>query len=245
MFKFKMNTVDPTLNRYLNGDYVAKNPDWDGADAVWKTKKLSELLDTHRIQPNSIVEIGCGSGAVLVALQKKFTHASFVGYDISPDAEQFWSAHQATDIRFKVADYLSEDAEPIDLILLLDVLEHVGNPWQFLNELHGRSSLIAIHFPLDLSAISVLRESPLLNVRNKVGYLHFFTKALALSLLEETGYEVIEARYTNAALDVPQRSLKTKLASWVRKLSYSFSHDFGARLLGGETLMVLARSKSK
>lgn len=240
-----MNTVDPTLNRYLNGDYAAKNPDWDSTDAVWKAKKLSELLDTHRIRPTSIVEIGCGSGAVLVALQKEFTHASFTGYDISPDAEQFWSAHHATGIRFKVADYLTEHTEPTDLILLLDVLEHVGNPWQFLTVLHGRSRIIAIHFPLDLSAISVLREQPLLNVRSKVGHLHFFTKSLALSLLEETGYEVIEARFTNASLDVPKRSLKTKLVSWIRKLAYLFSHDFGARLLGGETLMVLARSKSK
>jgi hypothetical protein len=76
----------------------------------------------------------------------------------------------------------------------------------------------------------------------KIEFKPFFSKALALSLLEETGYEF---RYTNAALYLTQRSLNTKLASWIRKLSYSFSHDFGARLLGGETLMVLARSKSK
>ena len=75
-------------------------------------------------------------------------------------------------------------------------------------------------------------------------YCCTFTKTLALSLLEETGYEVIDAQFTNAALDAPQRSLKTRLMASLRKLIYLIDHDFGARLLGGETLMVLARPKS-
>lgn len=234
---------DPTLDRYLNGDYVSQNPDWDSADSVWKADKLHVLLSEHQIKPSSIVEIGCGSGNVLIALQKYYPMASFAGYDISPDAQVFWRHHAASGIRFQVADYVTEDTPAAELTVIFDVLEHLGNPWQFLAELHARSSLLAIHFPLDLSAISVLRESPLLAVRNKVGHLHYFTKTLALALLAETGYEIIEARYTNAALQAPQRSLKTRLAGWLRRCVYFIDHDLGARLLGGETLMVLARPR--
>jgi len=234
---------DPTLDRYLNGEYASQNPDWDSADAAWKSSKLCEVLKDHHIIPSTIVEVGCGSGEVLVTLQKTFPNAAFSGYDIAPDTAQFWQRHRATGIQFKVADYLTETTPAADLILLFDVLEHLGNPWQFLNSLHGRCNLLAIHFPLDLSVLSVLREKPLLFVRNKVGHLHYFTKTLALSLLEESGYEVIEARFTNAALEVPQRSIKTRLFAWMRKCVYLFNHDVGARLLGGETLMVLAKPR--
>lgn len=235
---------DPTLDRYLNGDYAQKNPDWDSADASWKADKLHQLLAAHGCLPSSVVEIGCGSGAILAALRRYYPQVSLAGFDIAPEASRFWSDASVRGIRFELADYLSLDEPVPDLILVLDVLEHLGNPWEFLARLRNRSKLVAIHFPLDLSAVSVLRESPLLQVRDKVGHLHYFTRGLALSLLEESGFEIVEARYTGAALDAPQRSFKTRVAEWARRLAYAVDRDFGARLLGGETLMVLARPRS-
>lgn len=234
---------DPTLDRYLNGDYAQKNPDWDSADACWKAGKLHQLLLDHACRPSSIVEIGCGSGAILSELRRFFPQASLTGFDIAPDVVRFWEETTALGIRFELADYLALEVPIPDLLLVLDVLEHLGNPWEFLARLRRRSKLVAIHFPLDLSAVSVLRESPLLQVRDKVGHLHYFTRGLALSLLEESGFEIVEARYTGAALDAPQRSFKTRVAGWARRLAYAVDRDLGARLLGGETLMVLARPR--
>ncbi len=235
---------DPTLDRYLNGDYAQKNPDWDSADARWKARKLNELLLDHECRPSSIVEIGCGSGSTLAELRQFFPQASLAGFDIAPELVRFWGELTALGIRLELADYLDLE-EPIpDLLLVLDVLEHLGNPWEFLARLRHRSKFVAIHFPLDLSAVSVLREAPLLQVREKVGHLHYFTRGLALSLLEESGFEIVAARYTGAALDAPQRSFETRIAGWVRRLAYAVNRDLGARLLGGETLMVLARPGS-
>ena len=234
---------DPTLDRYLNGDYAEKNPDWDSADSSWKADKLAEFLAEHNVNPGSIVEVGCGSGAVLAALRKYFPDTSLSGFDIAPDAKRFWKDESLNGIHFELADYLVQDGPVPDLVLLIDVLELIGNPWEFLAHLRRRSKLIAIHFPLDLSALSVLRERPLLNVREKVGHLHYFTRGLALSLLEESGYEIVAAQYTGASLNAPQRSLRTKIAGVVRWLLYLINHDLGARLLGGETLLVLARPR--
>ena len=102
---------------------------------------------------------------------------------------------------------------------------------------------IVIHFPLDLSVLSVLRESPLLHVRRKVGHIHYFTKGLALELLDECGFEVIDYHYTGAAISSPQRGFKSRLFGQFRRLIYFLNKDIGVRLLGGETLMVLARNK--
>lgn len=235
---------DPTQDRYLNGDYSKKNPDWDSADADWKASKLTQLLTDHGCSPETIVEIGCGSGAVLAALRKYFPKSLMTGFDIAPEAQRFWKQNSTSGIHFVLGDYFTTTRPAPDLVLLLDVLEHLGNPWELLVRLRSNVKLLAVHFPLDLSALSVLRESPLLRVRDKVGHLHYFTRGLALELLEECGFYVIESRYTGASLNAPQRSVKTRFAEWVRRAVYMFNKDLGVRLLGGETLMVLARPKS-
>jgi SAM-dependent methyltransferase len=238
-----MQSEDPTISRYLNGDYAEKNPDWDSGDSGWKAANVARILSDHGLAPDDVVEIGCGSGAVLVALRQLMPAASYSGYDIAPAAESFWSAPLAQGIRFELADFHATTRRKADAILLLDVIEHVGNPWDFLTSLRDRADHLVLHFPLDLSVSSVLREKPLLHVRDKVGHLHFYTKGLVLALMEECGYDVIEARFTGASLNSPNRGLRTKILGLIRRAIFMLDRDFGARLLGGETLMVLARPR--
>lgn len=234
---------DPVARRYLNGTYAEKNPDWDSLDSPWKADRVAELLDRHGLSPTSIAEIGCGAGGVLAALRPRFPDADMAGFDIAPELTAFWTAHADTRIRFRLGDFFSLNQHPFDLLLVLDVLEHLGDPFSFLQQLRAHGELVIFHVPLDLSAMTVLRESPLLHVREKVGHIHYFTKGLALALLEECGYEVIDVRYTGAAFNAPGRSLGTRLAGWLRRFVYAVNRDIGARLLGGETLMVLARPR--
>lgn len=234
---------DPTLERYFNGDYAKKNPDWDSSDAPWKAAAVAALLKEHRCRTDSLVEIGCGSGGVLVALRRAFPESSLAGFDIAPAAQRFWPEATAGGIRFVLGDYLAMQEPVADVVLVLDVLEHLGNPWEFLSRLRDRSKLAVFHIPLDLSASSVLRERPLLHVREKVGHLHYFTRGLALAMLDECGWEVLEARYTGAAFTAPNRSLKTRLAGIARRAAFLLLGHAGVRLLGGETLIVLARPR--
>ena len=79
-------------------------------------------------------------------------------------------------------------------------------------------------------------------MRNKVGHIHYFTKQLALSLLKESGYKIIDVSYTQAAFTAPVRSWNTLIARPLRRMMFSLlGKDRGVRLLGGETLMVLAQ----
>ncbi len=232
---------DPVARRYLNGEYAERNPDWDSLDSPWKADRVAEILVCHGINPASIAEIGCGAGGVLAALRPRFPQADMAGFDIAPELISLWPAHEDARIRFTLGDFLSMNQQPFELLLVLDVLEHLGDPFSFLERLKGHGEWVIFHFPLDLSAITVLRESPLLHVREKVGHIHYFTRGLALALLEECGYEVIDARYTGAAFNAPGRTLRTRLAALLRWLVNAVNRDIGVRLLGGETLMVLAR----
>ena len=67
------------------------------------------------------------------------------------------------------------------------------------------------------------------------------TKAKAT--LTECGYDIVDWRYTGATFTAPQRTWKTRLASPLRRAAYALNKDMGVRLLGGETLMLLARAK--
>lgn len=227
---------------YITGRYLEQNPSWDSEDAPWKARKVEEILKRSGIDPGSICEVGCGAGGVLAALRQLYPGSRMTGYEISPQAERFWARHADLNIDFRVGDFLA-GADCFDTILLIDVLEHVASPNAFLNTIKHRARLFVIHFPLDLSAISVVRESPLLYVRRKVGHLHYFTRGIALELLAECGLAVVECRYTGAAFHSPRAGFKTRLARLPRRMVYALNKDLGVRLLGGETLMVLAKPK--
>lgn len=229
--------------RYLEDDYLENNPTWDSEDSLWKAERVKAILNSSGLVPASVCEVGCGAGKILEALADSYPKTSFSGYDIAPAAAKFWEEINNPDLSLKVGDFFTVDSGHYDVILLLDVLEHVADLYGFLEGLKGRSNYIVIHFPLDLSAMSVLRESPLLYVRRKVGHIHYFTKELALALLQECGYEVLDWQYTGAAFNTPQAGLKTKLARVPRQIAYAINKDVGVRLLGGETLMVLVKQK--
>ncbi|MDP1671516.1 MAG: class I SAM-dependent methyltransferase [Burkholderiales bacterium] len=239
-----MPDIDPIAARYLGADYLRDNPSWDSEDSPWKAGKVRELLEGNAIAPASVVDVGCGAGIVLAELQKSWHSARYAGYDIAPDAERFWAAPRARGIELVVGDFLDAATPVYDVLMALDVLEHLQDPFAFLARLKGRANHYVFHFPLDLSAISVLRESPLLHVRRKVGHVHYYTRGLATALLEDCGYHIVDARYTGAAFTAPQRSLKTWLASLPRRVARVVNPDWGVRLFGGETLMVLASCKA-
>ena len=236
---------DIVTRRYTSGDYAENNPDWDAGDSPWKAVRIKALLDTHRLHPSSVIEIGCGAGGVLASLRQHFPSANFTGYDIAQGLQRLWERHRDSDIRFVLGDFFEQDVDSPDLVLVLDVIEHLGNPFDFLDRLRVRCEHAVFHFPLDLSVMSVLRETPLLHVRRKVGHLHFFTRGLVLALLDECGFEVIEARYTGAAYSAPNRGMLTRFAGVLRRIARALMGDAGVRLLGGETLMVLARPRIK
>lgn len=239
------DSTDNIASRYLGGEYLRENPTWDSEDSPWKAQLILCILQANSILPRSIVDVGCGAGAVLGQLRCSYPDAKLHGYDIAPAAQQFWASHESRGVQFHLSDFVASGDSGYDVALVLDVLEHLENPFEFLSRLRNRAAWFVFHIPLDLSALSVMREAPLLGVRAKVGHIHYFTKGIALALLGECGYEVIEASYTGASLNAPNRAFKTRLAGFLRRFAYAVNRDFGARLLGGETLLVLARPRSK
>lgn len=66
---------------------------------------------------------------------------------------------------------------------------------------------------------------------------------IGLPVLDECDYDVVDAWLTGAVFSAPNRSWKRWLMGVFRRVAYAFHRDVAVRLLGGETLIVLARPR--
>jgi len=91
-------------------------------------------------------------------------------------------------------------------------------------------------------AIDVFEHvSVIIKNRKKLGHIHYFTKDTAIESLKDTGHEIIDYFYTCGRSELPNKGWKSNLLKIPRKLLFAVNKDLAARLLGGYSLMVLAK----
>lgn len=230
-------------DRYNSGDYLAKNPSWDAQDSPWKAARIIKVLRNNEIMPNSICEVGCGAGGILASLRDYLGPACrLVGYDIATPLKEFWKKHDQKQIEFILGNFLKTGAnDSYDILLLVDVIEHIENPFEFLRRTLNRASWFILHIPLDLHVSAALRNTPLLRARHQTGHLHYWNKDLALSILSDCGLQTLHWEYTAGTVELPTSLRFRKLARWPRKFFFGIAPDVAVRILGGYSLLVLAK----
>jgi len=227
-------------NIYTGGEYSRNNPQFHTGDSPWKARQILTMLDRHTIRPTSVCEIGCGAGEILRQMQLQMDEKTrFFGYDISPQAIEICRQKENDRLSFFCEDLLLKKTDPFDVLLCIDVFEHIEDYMGFLRTLQPKAKLKIFHIPLEMNGVSVLRGSPILQNRKSVGHLHYFMKETALATLRDTGYTVLDYFYTRAGID-RARGLWATLAKAPRLLLAAINRDFGARALGGFSLLVLA-----
>ena len=227
---------------YIDGAYINNVPLWHEKDSFWKASQIIKILKRNSIQPKSFCEIGCGAGEILSVLAKRYSNSNFIGFEISEHAFTMCEKKSTLNLKFQLKDItLSEDYEFYDIILAIDVLEHVEDIYGLLKTIKEKSNYKIFNIPLDLSVQSILRCSPIISLRKSVGHIHYFTKELALETLCDTGYEIIDHFYTAGSLEIKSKSLKSMMMKLPRKFSYFINKDFTVRIFGGFSLMVLAK----
>jgi 2-polyprenyl-3-methyl-5-hydroxy-6-metoxy-1,4-benzoquinol methylase len=187
-----------------------------------------------------VCEAGCGVGEVLRLLQLEMPpDVKFVGFDISPQAHELSKSRENAHLCFRLADITKERGVFFDLMLVLDVVEHLEDYFCFLRATRTQARHKIFHFPLDLSAQAVLRKDGLLKRRRDHAHLHYFTKETALETLIDTGYVVRDYFCAPRSNEIGPH-LVQKLFRLPRAILFAIHQDFAARSLGGYTLMVLA-----
>jgi 2-polyprenyl-3-methyl-5-hydroxy-6-metoxy-1,4-benzoquinol methylase len=228
-------------NIYLNGTYVEKNPTYHLEDSPWKAREIVKMINRHNLQFRTVCEIGCGAGEVLRQLYLQLSNEKlFYGYEISPQAYSRCKQRGNERLQFCCEDLLLQEKKQFDLLLCIDVFEHVEDCLGFLRKLRDYGNYKIFHIPLDISVQTVLRCAPIAVKRKLLGHVHYFTRETALFTLQDAGYEVVDWFYTPAASERGESKWQ-KIGRWPRRILSLVSADWTARVLGGYSMLVLAK----
>lgn len=228
-------------NAYTDGGYLEKNPQWHADESPFKVNQILKIFDKDSLHPQTICEVGCGAGELLKLLQEKMDNTChFWGYDISPQALAICEKKSNDRLQFRLADISQEEGHFFDLILVLDVVEHLEDYYGFLRGIRSKANLKIFHFPLDLSVQAVARKRGLLVRRELYRHIQYFTKETALETLKDTGYELLDYFYTPRCIELAKQAIQ-KVAIIPRKLCFALNQDITVRILGGYSLLILAK----
>jgi hypothetical protein len=228
-------------DRYNNQSYLKANSQWHADDAPWKAAFIHKILHDANIRPNSIAEVGCGSGEILVNMVNKWPDAHYDGYELSSDAYAICKLKESSQLRFHQVDPVLL-GQHYDLLLCIDVFEHVEDYIGFLRGIRKLAEWKVFHIPLEMHVNALFRDG-FERSRETVGHIHYFSSETALATLREAGYEIIAHEFTAAFNSDGQlmRGGRTALMRLPRRLLFSISPNFLSKSLGGCSLLVLAR----
>ena len=162
------------------------------------SKDRPELLRVWPHPVASVLDVGCGSGALGTRLLEEGLARSVTGIEVNPDAATLAAERYdrvlVTDIEADV-EAACELASDTDVVVLADVLEHLRDPWCVLQRLAaamqpGAGVIVSLPnvasfevvVPLLLGRFTYRRDGILDRT-----HLRFFTRRSARELIEGSG----------------------------------------------------------
>lgn len=117
----------------MNDDLLSKFNEVEKFHWWWAGRQelVKNLLTTE--QPQSILDIGCGTGETLTFLKKVFPKAKLTGVDFLPEAVKYTKDRGHTAMQADATALPYPDAT-FDAVLLLDVIEHIKNDTAVIKE---------------------------------------------------------------------------------------------------------------
>ena len=226
-----------------NSEYLKNNPTWHIEDSPWKATQILKMIERNKLHPSSVVEIGCGAGEILNQLHQRLPDKSieFTGFEIAPDAFKLCEERKKERLNYFQQDLLQTDKK-FDLLLMIDVFEHVDDYIGFVKKAGEKATYKIYHIPLDMSVLSIYTNYPI-GIRKSVGHLHYFMKDTALATLTDAGQEIVDWFYTPGAFEVNSKNsnFAGTVINFFRKIFYKINQEFAIKTFGGFSLMVLTR----
>ena len=211
-----------------------------------------EIMPLIPPKVNKVIEIGCGTGTTLKWLKENNFVAYTIGFEVNKTA-----ASKATlecdeiivgNIE-KQTDILKKFEKSIDLLLFLDVLEHLEQPWKVLDyckTLLSENGIVIASIP---NVRSIKVTGPLVfygqwnyqhsGILDRT-HLRFFTKESSIKLFRNTGYKV-EAVVANGSLRLSDvKTFKGAITAIFNILTLNIFEEFIAN-----QYLILAKPLSK
>ena len=198
------------LDRYYQSAYrtsdvsVPSSPYDDMSTENFRTLSQIDYIGKFTTSPESIVDVGCGSGALLRGLGKKYPGAQLFGVEISEYCFPSLAALQVS-IAKTTLDKAGRNpfSKTFDLLTCSHVLEHSYAVPNFLSICHSmlREGGVAM-FEVPNCEHSYGSDIP---------HLSFFVLNTLTACLAKAGFEIMDARRCGPAIDRWVPSPKQKL----------------------------------
>lgn len=180
----------------------------DYAAGRYGSDPRNDAVHLMLFEPKFALDVGCSSGGVARTLKDTFPKCRFWGIDPDAKAADLARSYMEKVIvsSFENIDWAAQGVNigDIDTVFLLDVLEHMYDPWSVLSKLRtlvSPQSQIVISLPnvRNMSNIRDLmngywryRDDGLLDAT----HIRFFTQHEALRLIYQTGFRVERHSFT-------------------------------------------------
>ncbi len=176
-------TAVPTGNTY--DKYGTRNP-ISRALVTRFLRDLDHALPGGDATPARVLEIGVGEGEISDRLRSHYPTAELVGFDLhDPQLEAHWRARGQRNV---VADAVAAPfaSETFDLVLAIEVLEHVDDPRHALAEMarvaRGTVVLSVPREPL-WRVLNIARGSYLKDLGNTPGHVQHWSRRAFVELV--------------------------------------------------------------
>ncbi len=190
-------------------EYLKLNKDLHDSDFHTKSSAVLSILPKG-FKPDSIIDIACGSGKILIEIAKRLGSKDVVGVDISRKiidiARQNDSEGVVEWLPLSIFDY---QRTGFDLVLAIDIVEHVENDKELLDRILSLGKLAVIKVPIEDNPINRFimwatckKIDPWKETERKYGHIHHYSLKSFIQLLEASGASVEKIEY----LHLPKRS---------------------------------------
>jgi SAM-dependent methyltransferase len=168
----------------LTGEAAARAGRWRAIGARSKAKHVTTLCARAGLQPRTLVEIGCGDGALLQELAPWAPVLD--GFELSPTAATY-ARERNVARRVEAFDGTNMPVADgaYDLAVLSHVIEHVPQPVPLLSEAARAATYVFVEVPLENNRSG--RRPKKRRLAEQAGHVHSLNRASLNAMLNAAG----------------------------------------------------------
>lgn len=190
-------------------EYLQLHKDLHDVDVDSKVGAIVGILPKDA-RIHSILDVGCGSGKILIQLSQILGTDNNTGIDISQKIIDVAKSNDSDGrITWLATDVFSHALSKHDAVLAVDIVEHVEDDRLFLKRISQLGDFVVIKVPIEENFVNYAIKflsggfiDPLLDTEVRYGHIHHYSIRDFLSLLAESNLHVVKVEY----MHLPKRS---------------------------------------
>jgi SAM-dependent methyltransferase len=206
--------------------------EWLRYGAISKVDSIEMLLRRNGIKPLTLLELGCGTGAVITECQRRRLAAEFTAVDFSEQAIAYLESHSKGIycVSADITDPGFTMSRSFDIVILSHVLEHLEDPLKFLQLMIAkiRFRYLVAEVPLEDLLAARIKNLVRDRTRNVAGHVQFFTERTFRRLLSSATLDLTDSRryvmtFPPAVIEfVCKKDGLSKVQTVIKKATYGY-----------------------